>query len=100
MVDKNSILQAVSQALDAMGMTDQGGDEYDENGSMGGSSPNQVPVWSQLQAGVPDSQRGPIHDKTAAFAGMDRTSKPPQVDNFGLPIEDDQSEMMSALGLV
>lgn len=96
--NKQQILDAVSQALDAMGVSGGDGDEYDENGGMGGGD-NNVPVWSQLQVGVNDEGRGPIHDKSALF-GMDRTSKPPTVDNYGMPVDDDQSEMMSALGLV
>ncbi len=97
-MNKQAVLQAVSQALDAMGMSDQGGDEYDESGGMG-QPENNVPMWSQLQVGVDDQGRGPIHDKAALF-GMDRTSKPPTVDNYGMPVDDDQSEMMSAMGLI
>ncbi len=95
-MNKQAVLDAVSQALDSMGL-DMGGDEYDEAGAMAGD--NNVPIWSQLQVGVNDEGRGPIHDKSAIF-GMDRTSKPPTVDNYGMPMDDGQDEMMSALGLI
>jgi hypothetical protein len=95
-INKQMVLDAVSRALDGMGMGDMGGDEYGEDDSIG---PNEVPIWSKLQVGVNDEGRGPIHDKSALF-GMDRTSKPPTVDNYGMPVDDDASEMMSALGLV
>lgn len=97
MKNKQAILDAVSQALDAMGMQMGDGDEYGESDSLGGE--NSVPIWSQLQAGTLGQTNGAIHDKSALL-GMDRTSKPPTVDNYGMPVDDDQSEMMSALGLV
>ncbi len=98
MIDRNAILAAVSQALDGMGVPQGDGDEFDESGGMG-QQENNVPIWSQLETGVPDSTRGPIHDRSMTF-GMDRTSKPPTVDNFGMPVDDEGAEMMSAMGLV
>lgn len=98
-MNKQSILDAISQALDGMGMGEPDGDEFDEMGGMGGAG-NEVPIWSKLDAGTLGAGAGgPIHDKSALL-GMNRTSKLPTVDNYGLPIDDQQSEMMTALGLV
>lgn len=96
-MNKQMILDAISQALDGMGMTDMGGDEYDEGGGMEGD--NSVPIWSQLNAGTLGQGSGPIHDKSSLL-GTDRTSKPPMVDNYGLPMDDQGAEMMTAMGLV
>lgn len=95
---KSTIMDAISQALDGMGISsDLGNDEYGENDTVG--QDNEVPIWSKLQVGVNDEGRGPIHDKSALF-GNKQMSKPPTVDNYGMPVDDEQSEMMSALGLV
>lgn len=96
-MNKQAVLDAVSQALDSMGMDMGPQDEYGESEDVG---PNTVPIWSQLKAGTPLGETGgAIHDKSALL-GMDRTSKPPMVDNYNMPIDDDQDEMMSALGMV
>jgi hypothetical protein len=96
MADKQRILEAISQALDAMGMDSGEEDIYDENGM---TSENTVPIWSQLQIGVEDSGRGPIHDKNALF-GVKKMTEPQRVDQYGMPMAGDQEEMLSALGLV
>lgn len=96
-INKQLILDAISQALDGMGMTDMGGDEYDEEGAMEGD--NSVPIWSQLDAGTLGQGSGPIHNKDDLL-GINRTSKPPMVDAYGMPAAGDQEEMMTAMGLV
>ncbi len=95
--NKQSILAAVAQALDAMGMPSDDGDPYGEGQGVSGSNP--VPVWSQLKAGTLGQGGGPIHDKSSLM-GMDRLSKPPTVNNYGMPVDDGSDEMMSAMGLV
>ena len=97
-MNKQAVLDAISQVLDSMGMGEPDGDEFDEMGGMGGGS-NEVPIWSKLQAGTLGETQGAIHDKSALL-GMDRTSKPPTVDLYGMPIDDEGAEMMTALGLV
>ncbi len=96
-MNKQAILDVISQALDGMGMDSLGGDEFDEDMGMEGT--NEVPVWSRLEAGTLGQTGGAIHDKSALM-GVDKMSKPPQVDNYGMPAAGDQEEMMSALGLV
>lgn len=96
-MNKQMVLDAVSQALDAMGV--DAGIEADEYGEEEALADNSVPVWSQLNAGSLGQSQGVIHDKSALM-GMDRTSKPPTVDNYGMPVDDDQAEMMTALGMV
>lgn len=95
-MNKQMILDAISQALDSMGMDPGGGDEFDEGMDMGG---NEMPIWSKLDAGTLGQGAGPIHDKSSLM-GMDRTSKPPQVSNYGMPIDDEGAEMMTAMGIV
>ena len=98
-MNKQSILDAVSQALDAMGLTDMGGDEFDEQEGMEGQG-NAVPIWSQLQAGTLGSTNGPIHDRQALMQSAVSAGKPQGVDPYGMPVDDEGAEMMSALGLV
>lgn len=96
-MNKQAILDAVSQALDGMGMP-MG--EVDDYGEMADAGDNTMPIWSQLKAGTPLGQGGgAIHNKDDLL-GMDRTSKPPMVDNYGMPVDDDQDEMMVAMGLI
>ena len=95
---RQAILDAVSQALDAMGVdADMDADDYGENMEVAGE--NTVPIWSQLEVGVEDAGRGPIHDKSALFKGL-QMSKPPQLDNYGMPVDDEAAEMSVAMGLV
>lgn len=99
-MDKNQILQAVSQALDSMGVTSSDPDFYGESEAV---QENNVPIWSQLQVGVNDEGRGPIHDKAALFQQAKQMSKPPMVGNFneyGMPQDDEGAEMMTAMGMV
>lgn len=98
MANKQMILDAISQALDAMGISGDvdTDDVYDENGMM---PQNQVPVWSQLDASMLGQGNGPIHSKDSLMKGI-QMSKPPQVDNYGMPASGDQEEMMTAMGLV
>lgn len=94
---KQAILDAVSQALDAMGVSSGDMDFYDESEEMTGE--NKVPIWRELEVSVNDQGRGPIHNKADLFKGIDM-SKPPQVDNYGMPVDDQGAEMMTALGMV
>lgn len=96
-MNKQMILDAISQALDGMGMDTGDQDEYGESEMMEG---NEVPVWSKLQAGTLGQGSGAIHDKSALMLGADRTSKPPMTDNYGMPASGDQEEMMTALGII
>jgi hypothetical protein len=96
MPSKEQILNAVAQALEAMGVGEPDGDEYDESGLMSG---NEVPIWSKLSAGTLGQGNGPLHDKSELL-GMNRTSKPPTVDNYGMPVDDEAAEMSVAMGIV
>ncbi len=100
MIDKNAILQAISQALDAMGVSGGGDDEFNEDQSVSG--PNNVPIWSQLDVSVPDEGRGPIHSKSALFGpvGNYRDTQPMATNMYGMPQDDDSAEMMTAMGMV
>jgi hypothetical protein len=95
-MNKQAILDAVAQALEGMGMGEPDGDEYGEDEGLGG---NQVPIWSQLNAGTLGKTPGQIHD-LSALLGEDRTSKPPTVSNYGMPVDDDAEELMTSLGIV
>lgn len=97
-MDKQQILEAVSRALDSMGVGEPDGDEYGEAAGVGAD--NSVPIWSKLQVNVPDAGRGPIHDKKALFSAMAEQSKPPMVDNYGMPYDDEAAEMMTATGMI
>lgn len=99
MMDKNAILQAVSQALDAMGIS-SGEDDYGEDQSV--STPNNVPIWSQLDVNVPDQGRGPIHSKSSLFGpvGNYRDTQPMATNTYGMPVDDQSDAMMSAMGMV
>ncbi len=94
---KQQIMDAISQVLDSMGVSGLEEDIFGEGEGVG--QENNVPIWSQLQVGVNDEGRGPIHDKGALF-GFNKMSKPPMVDNYGMPAAGDQEEMMLATGLV
>jgi hypothetical protein len=97
-MNKQAVLDAVSQALDSMGMDLGDGDEYGESDMLGGGGGNEIPIWSKLQAGELGTTNGPIHDR--ALLAPRQMDKPPQVDNYGMPVDDQSEEMMSALGLV
>ncbi len=93
------ILDAISQALDGMGMSAGGDDEFGEGEGVSGD--NTVPVWSQLAAGKLGQSGGPFYDKSALMdTAKQMGEKPPTVDQYGMPVDDQQSEMMTALGLV
>lgn len=94
-MNKQAVLDAVSQALDAMGMQMGDGDEYGESDMIGA---NEVPIWSKLEAGQLGSTPGQIHDR--ALLQPRQMDKPPQVSNYGMPVDDESSEMMTALGMV
>lgn len=96
-MNKQALLDVISQALDSMGMDAGGGDEFDDGGGMDGT--NEVPIWSKLSAGSLGSTNGPIHDKSMLM-DTDKMSKPPMVDNYGMPAAGDQEEMMLAMGMV
>lgn len=100
MASKQEILAALSQVLDQMGIGEDGGDVYDESGL---TAANEVPVWSKLAVGVEDEGRGPIHNRAALFGGKQFT-KPPEVgnyiDSYGMPVDDQGAEMMTAMGVV
>lgn len=95
-MDKNSILQAISQALDHLGISENY-DEFDETGGIGPA--NEVPIWSKLSAGELGQGAGPIHDKSALMAAK-QAPEASQVDAYGMPVDDEAAEMMSAMGLV
>ncbi len=99
-MDKNAILQAVSQALDAMGM-DSGGEGLDLYGeSQAVNGPNNVPIWSQLDAGKLGSTNGPIHDKSSLMGAIADQGAPPKTTQYGMPMPGQQEEMMTATGMV
>ena len=92
---KDKIIQAVTQALEAMGITD----DQDFYGEQEGIGPeNRVPIWTELKAGELGSTPGQIHDKQSLMKVQQ--SKPPMASNYGMPIDDESSEMMVAMGLV
>lgn len=96
-MNKQAILDAISSALDGVGLSDGMGDDmYDENGM---TAQNEVPIWSKMQAGTLGQGPGAIHDKSSLMAGREM-SKPPEVGNYGMPKDDESEEMMTALGLV
>jgi hypothetical protein len=90
---KQKILDAVAQALDAVGM-DTGGDEYGEL-----AETNSVPIWSQIDVSVPDAGRGPIHDKSALFNAA-KEARAIQTDAYGMPLPGEHEFGMTALGMV
>ena len=96
-MNKQAILDAVSQALEAMGMSDMGGDEYGESEMVGGE--NTVPIWSTLNAGTLGQGNGPIHNRAALQAATSQ-APPSATDNYGMPLDDESDEMMVAMGLV
>lgn len=97
MHNKEQILAAISQALDAMGM-DAGmeGDMYGEDGTV---AANEVPVWSKLEAGTLGQSQGIIHDKSKLQGAM-MAAEPESVDTYGLPVAGDQEAMMLATGMI
>lgn len=96
-MDKEAILAAVAQALDGMGMSAGSDDEYGEGDGVGAD--NSVPIWSKLQMPKMGPGMGTLHDKSALM-GQTEQDKPPTVDNYGMPVDDQSEEMMSAMGVV
>ncbi len=116
-MDKQSILDAVSQALDAMGM-DPGSDPMGEDPTMNNG---QLPIWNSLNVTVPGTApRGPIaSSKDSLFGGSANQGQqggsqkgfqtPKYIGNdpysgatdaYGMPLAGDQEAMMSATGMV
>ncbi len=98
MNNKQQILDAISQALDAMGMDGGMGDMYGEE--MGVGDDNRVPIWAELDVSVDDAGRGPIHSKEALFGAKKMRQPFQQTDQYGMPMDDQGAEMMTALGMV
>lgn len=94
-MDKNQLLSAFSQFLDTMGgqLND---DHYGEEEDMGSG---RLPIWSEMDAAVPDVSMGPIHSRESLFKKLQETA-PMQQNAYGMPVDDQAAEMMIATGMM
>lgn len=95
-MDKNQLLQAFSQFLDQMGHDGFNEDYYGEDPTLADGN---LPIWSQLDASVPDESKGPIHSRNSLFKVLEE-SAPFEIDTYGMPRDDAAAEFMIATGMI
>lgn len=94
-MDKAQLLSAFSQFLDTMGgqLND---DHYGEEDT---GFDGRLPIWSEMDAAVPDVSMGPIHSRESLFKKLQEAA-PTQQNAYGMPQDDQAAEMMIATGMI